>query len=202
MDYLNELVEKALTRDLRSSSLTQLQQQIQTTAKHHAPSRDAILRAVELGDAGVVRAMLGSEKLDNAERKQLATEGLMAWNSNPLASRQPELLFAVLVEQGGDLAAKTGRAPSVAESVGERLGRIEGNERRMKVAGKLKFNTAPCKILTQCWATMAASGANLAQASVVREKAGRLGPVGGQVKVQPAASTVAVARSRLGPAGL
>lgn len=200
MDYLRDMIEKALGRDLRTSALTDLEQQIKTTAKHHAPNLDTVLRAVELGDGGVVRALLGSDKLSEVERKQMATTALLAWSNNPLASRQPEALFAALVEQGADLSAKVGRNPSIAELVGERLGRIEGNERRMKVAGKLKFSTAPCKILTQCWAAMEASGANLDDARRVREKSGRLVNTGvAHVKPQPGAGAFP-GTGRMGPA--
>lgn len=127
-----------------------LAQQLHRTGKHHVPGTQDIQAAVACGDAGVVAAVVGAQALTNPQRKALATEGLQAWASNPLASRQAPSIVQVLLSQHADPAAEDARGMTVLDKTLPMLSRIwEEETKPVKPGGRPLGPTGPGTLLGQ-----------------------------------------------------
>lgn len=127
-----------------------LAQQLHRTGKHHTPGTDDIHAAVASGDAGVVAAVVGAQALTDPQRKALATEGLQAWASNPLASRQAPSIVQVLLSQHADPAAKDARGMTVLDKTLPMLSRIwEEEAKPVKPGGRPRGPTGSGTLLGQ-----------------------------------------------------
>lgn len=166
MNYLDQILDSCT-----SVPTAALIQQIRTTCAHHAPTGETISKAVRLGDAAILQALLSSGRMNDAQRAEAAQAGLATLGNDPLGFHQPQALLQILMEHGAD-GAKPGRGESFAETIGAQLGRIETNERALMDAGKLRFSTGSGDVLRKCWAVMERAGVDLAQARRQRDTAG------------------------------
>lgn len=142
------LIEHA--RQDAKPDLATLARQPHRTGKHHTPSTEDIHAAVASGDAGVVAAVVGAQALTDPQRKALATEGLQAWASNPLASRQAPSIVEVLLSQQADPTAKDTRGMTVLDKTLPMLSRIwEEEAKPVKPGGRPRGPTGSGTLLGQ-----------------------------------------------------
>lgn len=133
------------------------------------PDRDDLKAALPHG-AGAVRVLLAAPKLNDALRRDLASEGLLEWSKNVLTYRDGLNVAQALVSAGADVnVAEAGRTPICAFA--EQLGRVEAQEDALRKTKPATLETGGTKALRAAWALLEANGANTRVAQGLRQSA-------------------------------
>lgn len=134
------------------------------------PDREDIHAALAHG-AGPVRLLLAAPKLNEAQRRDLASEGLLEWSKKVLDNRDSLNMAQALVSAGADVNVSTPSGRTPVAMFAEQLGRIEAEEAALKKANSAALETGGVKTLRAAWGLLEANGATLTKAKELRESA-------------------------------
>lgn len=130
-----------LTMQTPKPDFHRLYSQIASTGLRHAPIDEDVRAAVNTGSPLVVEALIESKKLTEKERKDLATSGLHAWASNPLASRQAPEIVRTLIKHGAEPLKGDAQGMSVLDKTGPMLDRMRAEEAKLKSNPKARVSS-------------------------------------------------------------
>lgn len=134
------------------------------------PDREDIHAALAHG-AGPVRLILAASKLNEAQRRDLASEGLLEWSRQVLDHRDTINIAQALVSAGADVNISTPSGRTPVALFAEQLGRIEAEEAALKKTNPSALETGGVKTLRAAWGLLEANGATLTKATELRTSA-------------------------------